>query len=180
MPREPHRQGHAQESHVPLAVHPGGTSTTRQYKTLNQGTVVTLRRLVFFSLSGKNATFEQRRLTVISGISGFTLIWGRGGAKVLPDCTFSRTESTFTSAGDVSIKIIQPHHVCELRGQSSLAPQFKSIIVFLQHFFYMCITRVYQSSSFFYFPKYVILFMSSCIQCFYRPSFNQRKMLEEF
>lgn len=39
---------------------------------------------MFFSLSGKNATFEQRRLTVISGISGFTLIWGRGVPKCCP------------------------------------------------------------------------------------------------
>lgn len=118
MPREPHRQGHAQESHVPHRLWP----CTQEGPQPHVNTKHLIRRLVFFSLSGKNATFEQRRLTVISGISGFTLIWGRGGAKVLPDCTFSRTESTFTSAGDVSIKIIQPHHVCELRGQSSLAP----------------------------------------------------------
>ncbi len=47
--------------------------------------------------SSKKGTFEQRRLTVISQISGFISHWDHGYAKVLTDISYC----TFHSAEDV-------------------------------------------------------------------------------
>lgn len=119
---------------------------------------------MFFSLSGKNATFEQRRLTVISGISGFTLIWGRGGG--VPKCC--------PTAHSAALKAhSHPLEMCRLKSSSlimSVSWEDKALwlrssnpLLFFYSIFSTCVSQGFTSRLLFFTFRSMLYFLCPAV-----------------